>query len=323
MAAFSGIEQGVFGYTVKVVATNPGVASGERVSICRSCGGSVGWRPAAVVQELRTTLLYLASAPPIPLPLLRSSNTPPPSPGLPPVPAPPPHSPPPRLSSPSPPSYMSTRPQWIPPLHPFPRLLLSSRPSPLPPHRPPSTSPCSLTLSRPSPFDSPVPPFPICSYPVLPPSPFSLPQAPRFPSSFPLPLPPPPLLLPDCATHHIHTLATQEGRRRQILTFDSTCEIKMVGTRVYVGGLSYRVGERDLDRFFRAPRRKSNCREGTCCSTYEVAKSTSTKRVPFKGWAEIWHAGSHRLPPHCGEPLKQSVLAGKSLSLSDQCLRDR
>ena len=26
----------------------------------------------------------------------------------------------------------------------------------------------------------------------------------------------------------------------------------MVGTRVYVGGLSYRVGERDLDRFFRS-----------------------------------------------------------------------
>lgn len=25
----------------------------------------------------------------------------------------------------------------------------------------------------------------------------------------------------------------------------------MVGTRVYVGGLSYRVGERDLERFFR------------------------------------------------------------------------
>lgn len=29
-------------------------------------------------------------------------------------------------------------------------------------------------------------------------------------------------------------------------------QIKMVGTRVYVGGLSYRVGERDLDRFFRS-----------------------------------------------------------------------
>ncbi|KAK3892180.1 hypothetical protein Pcinc_003958 [Petrolisthes cinctipes] len=26
----------------------------------------------------------------------------------------------------------------------------------------------------------------------------------------------------------------------------------MVGTRVYVGGLSYRVGERDLERFFRS-----------------------------------------------------------------------
>ena len=26
----------------------------------------------------------------------------------------------------------------------------------------------------------------------------------------------------------------------------------MVGSRVYVGGLSYRVSERDLDRFFRS-----------------------------------------------------------------------
>lgn len=37
-----------------------------------------------------------------------------------------------------------------------------------------------------------------------------------------------------------------------LLLLLSALQIVMVGTRVYVGGLSYRVGERDLDRFFRS-----------------------------------------------------------------------